>query len=393
MFANSRAVSLVCAFVLLFQTAAPAFAQNGNRGEQPPAPIVLREDEAYQEDAEAYVAAFGGTVLEAIRRLKLQGAVAELDATLQSQEKATFAGLWIEHTPRFRVVVQLTQGGKEIVLPYIQKGPIADLVEVQAALVSLAQLRAIQADVIQDIQSTGVPAESDIDLQANGIKVYVTSRKQFEVALAKESRQLPDNVQVIEIAQLSQPMANWYAGNSLNACTAGFSLWNVAYVRYSSTAGHCTGSAYSPLGAPIFSRVEGAYDFQVNPAPSGYTIKNWAADNIVDSTPYYREITSWWASASVGTALCKFGKTTGFTCGTVESSNYNYQGSSTWLLVKSTNANVKISCGGDSGSPVYSGSTAVGELVAGWCDLGNNKFIAMPVGKYRDHGYYIMTVP
>ncbi|MBU2611754.1 MAG: S1 family peptidase [Chloroflexota bacterium] len=280
-----------------------------------------------------------------------------------------------------------------MVLPYVQNGPPADLVEVQTASISLEQLRAAHADVIRDIQATGIPAESDIDLQANGIKVYVTSRKQLEAALSTASRQLPNNVQIIEVAQLSQPMANWYAGYSLSGCTSGFSLWNVAYVRYSSTAGHCTGSAYSPLGAPIFSRVEGAYDFQVNPAPSGYTIKNWAADNIFDSTPYYREITSWWASASVGTALCKYGKTTGFTCGTVESNNYNYQGSPTWLLVTSTNPNVKISCPGDSGGPVYNGSTAVGEVVAGWCDLGNNKLIAMPAGKYRDHGYYIMTVP
>ncbi|CAG0937598.1 Large cysteine-rich periplasmic protein OmcB [Thermoflexales bacterium] len=392
MFTKFRIVLLVCVVALLIQAPASTFAQSG----EPPVPVVLSEDAAYRNDAEAYVAAFGGTIDEAVRRLKLQGPITQLDAVLQTQEKTTFAGLWIEHTPRFRVVAQFTQGGEETVLPYIQNGPLTDLVEVQTVPISLEQLRVTHSNVIRDIQATDTPAESDIDLKANRIKVYITGdTQQLEATLSVAGHPLPSNVQIVEVAQLSQPMSDWYAGYDLSGCTSGFSLWNAAYAEYSSTAGHCVAPSYSPLGAPIFSMIGGAYDFQVNPAPSDYTIKNWAADNIFDSTPYYREITSWWATASVGTVLCKFGKTTRFTCGIVESNNYNYQGSPTWLLIASTNPEVRIACPGDSGSPVYNGSTAVGEAVAGWCDLSElyNKVIVMPAGKYTDYGYYIMTAP
>lgn len=387
-------LSLVLSMFLMLNTGLSVQAEPANL----PYPVVLSAEEAYREDAEAYVAAFGGTIDEAVGRLKLQGTIAELDTTLQVRQSNAFAGLWVEHTPRFRVVAQFTRGGKEIVLPYIQNGPLANIVEVQNVPTSLKQLRITHSDVIQNIQATGVPAESAIDLQTNTIKVYVTSREQLEAAMSMFGWQFPANVQVVEVERLSQPMANWFAGiglNSGNGCTSGFSLRTSSFVKYSSTAGHCTGSNISPLGAPVFSKVQGAYDFQVNPGPAGYTIKNWAADNIFDSTPYYRVINNWWNTASVGTFLCKYGTATGFTCGTVQYNNYNYQGSPTWLLVNSTNPNTKISCGGDSGSPVYSGSTAAGELIAGWCDLTNNKFIAMPAGKYVDYGYIVivMTAP
>ena len=356
-------------------------------------------EEAYLTDAEAYVAAFGGTIDEAVRRLKLQEKIIELDEKLQAHERGVFAGLWIEHTPRFRVVVQFTHGGKEVVLPYVQNHPLAvleNVIEVQNAPVSLEQLRKSHDGVIQDIQATGVPFESDIVLQTSSINVYVTSREQLETAMSNIGRQFPGNVQVVEVEQLSQLEANWYAGyglNNGNGCTSGFSLRTAFFQKYTSTAGHCSGANISPLGTPIFTIDQGTYDFQVNPVPSGYTIKNWAADNIFDSTPYYRVITARWGQASVGTFVCKFGAATGFTCGNVTSNNYSFEGVTPWLLVTSTNPNVKISCGGDSGAPVYSASTAAGELVAGWCSLSTNKFIAMLISKYWDHGYDVMTAP
>ena len=307
MFKKSRILLLVCAIILLVQAPVSTLAQSDS-GRQP---VVLSEEEAYRKDAKAYVAAFGGTVDEAVRRLKLQGTIQELDETLQTQESATFAGLWIEHIPRFRVVVQLTRGGKEVVLPHIPEGPLADLVETQNASISLKQLRAAHANVIRDIQTTGILTESDIDLQANKIKVYTTNRKQLEAALSTMGHRLPADVQVVEIAKLSQPIADWYAGLSLAGgyCTSGFSLRTAAYVKYSSTAAHCNGRN-SPLPLPpIFMKWVGAYDFEVHSAPAGYTIKNWAMDNKVP--PLYRQITSWWSTAPVGAALCKYGATTG----------------------------------------------------------------------------------
>ena len=64
-------VGAIWAVTSLTQIAAPTFAQNDSRRQALP-PTVLGEEEAYREDAKAYVAAFGGTIDEAVRLLKLQ---------------------------------------------------------------------------------------------------------------------------------------------------------------------------------------------------------------------------------------------------------------------------------------------------------------------------------
>lgn len=383
-----KAVVLVC---ILASFATPVSAINGD-GPLPSQSVVRSSEEAYQEDAKVYAATFGATVDEAVRRLKLQGPIAELDAILQDKESDTFAGLWIEHTPRFRAVIQLTSGGEEVILPYVQKGPLEDVVEVQVAPVSLKQLRLVHAKVIQDITSMGIPAESNIDLQNSGIRVYVTNAQQLTAALSTQKLTLPRNVQIIQLTQLSRPMANWYGGKSLNGCTSAFSVSKFG-VKYSSTAGHCDTWSKSPLGNAVYYKYGGAFDLQVNYGPAGDTIKNWVADDMWDGTPLYREITSYISLVSVGTAVVKTGKTTGTTYGIVESNNHSYLNSPTWVLVASTNPYIKIACGGDSGAPVFTGGTAIGVLSAGWCDLSNNKYIAMPSRGYVDSGFSIMLSP
>ena len=51
--------------------------------------------------------------LGALRRLELQREAGELEAGPFEHERGSFAGLFIQHSPQFRVVVQLTRGGPE----------------------------------------------------------------------------------------------------------------------------------------------------------------------------------------------------------------------------------------------------------------------------------------
>lgn len=62
-----------------------------------------------------------------------------------------------------------------------------------------------------------------------------------------------------------------------------------------------------------------------------------------------------------GDYVCKFGKTTGFTCGTVSSTVYDpgTNFNPTFVLVDSP-MGIDLSLGGDSGAPWYSGSIAYG---------------------------------
>ena len=62
----------------------------------------------FKTETEMYAKRHGVTIDEARHRLKLQDVAGELDAELSIKEAETFAGLWIEHTPTFRVIVQFT---------------------------------------------------------------------------------------------------------------------------------------------------------------------------------------------------------------------------------------------------------------------------------------------
>jgi len=86
-----------------------------------PAPVTeVHEDNPLLRDAEIYAKHQGVTVDEAIRRFELQDAAGALDAALSKEEAETFAGLWIEHAPKFRIVVQFTRDAEETIRPYLQ---------------------------------------------------------------------------------------------------------------------------------------------------------------------------------------------------------------------------------------------------------------------------------
>ncbi len=59
---------------------------------------------------------------EAVRRLQLQESVGKLGAELEANERDTFAGLWIEHEPEYRVVAAFTRDGEETIRPYVEGG-------------------------------------------------------------------------------------------------------------------------------------------------------------------------------------------------------------------------------------------------------------------------------
>ena len=65
--------------------------------------------------AEVYAKLNGVTIDEAITRLKLQDFVGPFQGQLENNDKATFAGLWIQHQPEFKIVVAFTHDGENAV--------------------------------------------------------------------------------------------------------------------------------------------------------------------------------------------------------------------------------------------------------------------------------------
>ena len=85
-------------------------------------------------------------------------------------------------------------------------------------------------------------------------------------------------------------------------------------------------------------------------------------NNPNDSTPNYRIITGETTRPFMyGDYVCKFGRTTGYTCGIVLSTAHDIGSccNATWMYVGSDNG-IDLSQPGDSGAPWYSGSIAYG---------------------------------
>ena len=106
-------------------TSAPTPTPDGTDVSQSPSPHI---DPASQE-AEGYAAHHGVSLEEAKNRFTLQRLAGELNAVLSDREGRTFAGLWIEHTPQFRVVVQFTRDAQETIARHIQNDDLAEVLE------------------------------------------------------------------------------------------------------------------------------------------------------------------------------------------------------------------------------------------------------------------------
>jgi hypothetical protein len=157
----------------------------------------LNAEEALVEDAQAYAAQHGVPLDEAIRRSKLQDPAGDLDAELAAKEPETFAGLWIQHSPQFRVIVQFTRDGEETIQPYIENGPLADIVEVRTAQVSLVELQTAQTAAVRTIHDLDIPVHSGINVSENCVELYVADPAQLDAALQEANIQLADYVKVV----------------------------------------------------------------------------------------------------------------------------------------------------------------------------------------------------
>jgi hypothetical protein len=330
------------------------------------------------QDAAAYAERFGVSAQEGARRLQLQDAVDALNARLTEEQAATFAGLSIEHTPEFRVVARFTRNGEETIRPYLTPA-LAQVVEVQPARFTLQQLERRLEAGYQRVRGAGIPAAGAVDVRANRAEVHVLRGR----SAAARGVLGEGGVSLVEVDQLPVEEIAMYGGLPISTCTTGFTVRNSAGTRGVSTAGHC-GNSQTLSGYALTFRGEaysGSYDVQWHNA-SGHTYPNTI--KVGSGT---RSITGTRSrtSQTVGSQVCKQGKTTGYTCGTISTISYCASGACTWVRVAGNGVN--LSEGGDSGGPWFSGNTAYGSHTYG---IGNDSAY-MPVNYFSGISVTIAT--
>lgn len=387
---HRRIWAVLLVFVILL-TPMGATAQNSQLPSGP-----TQGDDPATYEAKGYAAQLGISIEEAMRRFELQDAAGVLEAELRSKEAATFAGLWLEHTPAFKIVVQFTDATKKDISPYLQNKELAAIVEVRTATVALADLEKAQAAALSSVASTGISVESGINVRENCVELYVVEQARLDDAVQKGKVQLSPYVKVITVSSMGKPDADIYGGLSLSTCTSGFAVKNSSGTKGITTAAHCSNTQkYNGTSLTFKSeKYTGSYDIQWHTA-SGYTVKNKIR---VSSSGSTRDITSTKSRSDqvVGGYVCKYGMTSGYTCGYISDKSYKPSyvpsGSATFIRVDNTAGYTNLSSAGDSGGPWFLVNTAYGTH-SGEPGADPNDAIYMAVNYVTGINVSVMTAP
>jgi streptogrisin C len=333
-------------------------------------------DEALADDAAQYAAHYGVPGDEAVRRLRAQQASVAATDAIAREFAARLAGISIEHSPEYRLVVLLT--GSEPVpdrnaagVPVIFRSG-AKATRLQAILAMRRHLIDLRSELpgargagydqrtgevvllvtSADVQRFGAPAIRARAEQLSGVPVRVVVNE-----LIEQNMSVNGGARVEGVSSVT---------GRRNVCTSGFVVTDGIRTGIA-TAAHCPDElTYNDRdGATDALAFVGQWglayqDVQINlstdaDAPLFY------ADRGADSL---RRVTTWRNrdSTRAGDFVCHFGESSGYSCAEVQLTDYAPPGDlcggpcePTWVTVAGP------SCiPGDSGGPVFSGSVAFG---------------------------------
>lgn len=341
------------------------------------AQAVETREEALAEDAIQYASQFQVTPVEAVRRLKAQqDSVAATDA-IARELADRLAGISIEHRPDYRIVVLLT--GPE---------PVADRTAAGVPVVFKIGAKATHAEAVAAMRRHLIDFRSELpgargagyDQRTGEVVLLVTPADATKLgvdairARAEEISGVPVRVVINELIESNMTVDGGGLVEGVSAitnrrsrCTSGFVVTN-GEINAITTAAHCPDQltyvdrdgTTSPTLPMIGSWGLGYRDVQLNgsansPNPLFYADRESGSLRLVET---WRSA----ASTRAGDFVCHYGESSGYSCATVELTDYAPPGelcggpcSPTWVTVRGP------SCiPGDSGGPVFSGDVAFG---------------------------------
>lgn len=348
--------------------------------------MVLRNGEALEKDAAAYAEAFNVSRSEALRRLRLQPAIGDLDKMLSQKWPETYAGLWITNGSNYEVKVGAT-GNLDGYRSLVKQTPFGNEVTVIQEEKSLRTLRSEHQAAIAYLQDQNIDSESEVNVRQNRVDVFVHDKSEGVPStnlLAPASAAISD-LNFIEVPQFSQPFVDMYAGLRFVLtgrgvyCTSAYTMYTASRTFVSTTAAHCEGTL-DHQGTPLTivdRNFGGSFDIE-HVRGSGFVYKPWARDNEPTSggTPYYREISRAYnrVDTPIGTWVCKYGQSLGHRCGELATRDFrpsDFTGfpdrlnAPTFMRLDRVGT-TQIAAGGDSGGPVYMGHAALGLIHGGF---------------------------
>lgn len=341
---------------------------------------VQTQAEALADDAIQYAAQFGVTPDEALRRLKAQQASVAATDAIRAEFASRLAGISIEHQPEYRIAVLLT-GGE----------PVADRSAAGVPIVFRTGAKATHVEALAAMHKHLIDFRADLpnargagyDQRTGEVVLLVTADDAWRFGIdsirarAEQAGGVPVRVAVNELRESNLGVDVSVSGGGRvegvstvtgrqSLCTSGFVVTD-GDRNGIATAAHCPDEltyvdrdgATTPL--PFVAQWGlGYHDVQINLSPEStgpLFYSNRGAGTL-------RRVTTWRnvASTRAGDFVCHYGESSGYSCATVELTDYAPPGdlcggpcSPTWVTVQGP------SCiPGDSGGPVFSGEVAFG---------------------------------
>jgi streptogrisin C len=354
-----------CLFVPLFLFASAAAAQP-----------VQTQREALADDAAQYAAQFGVPLDEAVRRLTAQQASVAATDAIGREFVDRLAGIAIEHRPAYRIVVLLTGDGA-----------VADRAAAGVPIVFRTGAKATHAQAVAAMRRHLIDLRNDLpnargagyDQRTGEVVLLVTSADAQHYGIdairkrAEQAAGVPARVVVNELNESNMSVVGGGRVEGLNLQTGRRNLCTTAFVVTNGETDAITTAAHCPdeltyvdrdggkVTLPMIGSWGAAYqDVQINgsaDSPDPYFYSNRGAGTL-------RRAVSWRnvASTRAGDFVCHYGESSGYSCATVELTDYAPPGtlcggpcSPTWVTVRGPNC-----IPGDSGGPVFIGGIALG---------------------------------
>jgi hypothetical protein len=337
---------------------------------------VQTQADALADDAIQYAAAFGVTPDEALRRLKAQQSTAAATDAIAREFAGRLAGISIEHVPAYRIVVLLT--GEQAVANRSADG---------VPIIFRTGARATHAQAVDAMRKHLIDLRSDLpnargagyDQRTGEVVLLVTradANRYGMTAIRSRAEQVsgvPVRVVINELNESNMSVDGGGRVEGLNLQTSRRNLCTTAFVVTNGETNAVTTAAHCPdeltyvdrdgtsVTLPMIGSWGAGYqDVQINGSPDSpqpLFYSNRGAGTL-------RRLVTWrnLASTRAGDFVCHYGESSGYSCATVELTDYAPPGdlcggpcSPAWVTVHGPNC-----IAGDSGGPVFSGAIAFG---------------------------------
>lgn len=403
-------VRLFCAVVAVAAVAGVAAAQPvASTGE----PRIDTPAEALIQDAVQYARANGVAIDEAARRLRAQEESVATTDRLQEVFADRLAGVSIEHRPGYRIVVLLT-GAERVPDRIVRAGgmdvPIVFRTGAAATRAQVADALAVHQPAIRAIlprtQGMGFDARTgELVVKVRGRQVEVDGMSRME-GWIEALTGVPVRLDATDALDRDLQVEGGARVTGINpadgvryACTTGFTVTDAVRTGIV-TAAHCPDSLtyHQPGGGRIDLAFVGEWgvghqDVQVHVSDKAQRALFYA-DGLKRSA---RPLTGARrrTSTRAGDAVCHRGEATGYSCSQVELIDFSPPGDlcagpcdPVWMTV--TGPTCK---GGDSGGPVFNGTTAFGITKGASYSRGRCSFYYYMSTDYLPAGWSLLREP